>query len=185
MSYYIFLKSLRSQEEFRKNPHVKIPAKSPCANFQSHSIFKNQILFRKEFFFVTSSPSGLSLILTAPHPLSPELFRTLLHPHDELKPPPLVVSGAPPLRHPSVAGEHLPSTASTGLSSPSIVGEHRRFPALARHTPVRRRRALCPRSTAPWTRSTEFSVENLIQKSVISGILQRSPLGFPKLTCSP
>jgi hypothetical protein len=39
---------LRSLEEFRKNPHVKIPPKSPCANFQSHGIFKNQILFRKE-----------------------------------------------------------------------------------------------------------------------------------------
>jgi hypothetical protein len=50
MAYYIFLKSLTSQEEFRKNPHVKIPPKSPCANFQSHGIFKNQILFRKEFF---------------------------------------------------------------------------------------------------------------------------------------
>jgi hypothetical protein len=41
MAYYIFLKSLRSLEEFRKNPHVKIPPKSPCANFQSIGIFKN------------------------------------------------------------------------------------------------------------------------------------------------
>jgi hypothetical protein len=32
-----------------KNPHVKIPPKSPCANFQSLGIFKNQILFGKEF----------------------------------------------------------------------------------------------------------------------------------------
>jgi hypothetical protein len=31
MAYYIFLKSLRSLEEFRKNLHVKIPPKSPCA----------------------------------------------------------------------------------------------------------------------------------------------------------
>jgi hypothetical protein len=29
MACYIFLKSLRSLEEFRKNPHVKIPPKSP------------------------------------------------------------------------------------------------------------------------------------------------------------
>jgi hypothetical protein len=49
MAYYIFLKSLRSLEEFRNNPHVKIPHKSPCANFQSLGIFKNQFLFRKEF----------------------------------------------------------------------------------------------------------------------------------------
>jgi hypothetical protein len=29
MAYYISPKSLRSQEEFRKNPHIKIPPKSP------------------------------------------------------------------------------------------------------------------------------------------------------------
>jgi hypothetical protein len=50
MAYFIFLKSLKSLGEFRKNPHVKIPPKSPCANFQSLGIFKNQILFGKEFF---------------------------------------------------------------------------------------------------------------------------------------
>jgi CO dehydrogenase/acetyl-CoA synthase epsilon subunit len=40
MAYYIFLKSLRSLEEFRKNPHVKIPPKYPCENFQSLGKFK-------------------------------------------------------------------------------------------------------------------------------------------------
>jgi hypothetical protein len=35
MACYIFLKSLRSLEEFRKNRHVKIPPKSPSTNFQS------------------------------------------------------------------------------------------------------------------------------------------------------
>jgi hypothetical protein len=132
--------------------------------------------------------------LTAPHPLSPELFRTLLRPRDELKPPSFVASGAPPLHHTSVAGEHLLSIASTGSSSPSIASEHWRAPAPARRTPVRRRHALCPsstvdrhypRSTAPWTRSMEFSVENLIRKSVISGILQRDPSVFPKTTRGP
>jgi hypothetical protein len=44
---------------------------------------------------------------------------------------------------------------------------------------------LCPWSTAPWTRSTEFSVENEIQKSVISGILQRGPSVSLKSTRSP
>jgi hypothetical protein len=33
MAYYIFLKSMRSLEEFGKNPHIKIPLKSPCTNF--------------------------------------------------------------------------------------------------------------------------------------------------------
>jgi hypothetical protein len=66
MAYYIFLKSLTSLEEFRKNPHVKIPPKSPCANFQSLGIFKNQILFGKEF-----SPS-----LSAHPAFRPSLFFT-------------------------------------------------------------------------------------------------------------
>jgi hypothetical protein len=41
MAYFIFLKYLRSLEEFRKNPHVKIPPKSPCVNFQTLGKFKN------------------------------------------------------------------------------------------------------------------------------------------------
>jgi hypothetical protein len=64
MAYFIFLKSLRSLEQFRKNPHVKIPPKSPCANFQNLGIFKNQILLRKEF-----SPS-----LSAHPAFRPSLF---------------------------------------------------------------------------------------------------------------
>jgi hypothetical protein len=57
MAYFIFLKSLRSLEEFRKNPHVKIPPKSPPTNFQSLGILENQILFGKEFSF-TFGPTG-------------------------------------------------------------------------------------------------------------------------------
>jgi hypothetical protein len=57
MAYFIFLKYLRSLEEFRKNPQVKIPPKSPCANFQSLGIFKNQILFRKEFSSLSAQPA--------------------------------------------------------------------------------------------------------------------------------
>jgi hypothetical protein len=47
MAYFIFLKSLRSLGEFRKNSHVKIPSKSPFANFQSLCIFKNPNFIRK------------------------------------------------------------------------------------------------------------------------------------------
>jgi hypothetical protein len=50
MVYYIFLKSLRSLEEFRKNPHVKIPPKSTTTNFQSLGKFKNPI-FNSEIIF--------------------------------------------------------------------------------------------------------------------------------------
>jgi hypothetical protein len=59
MAYFIFLKSLRSPGEFRKNPHVKIRPKSPCANFQSLGIFKNK-LYSEKNFPVTFGPSGLS-----------------------------------------------------------------------------------------------------------------------------
>jgi hypothetical protein len=55
MSYYIFLKSLRSLEEFGKYPHVKIPPKSPCANFQSLGKFKNPI-FNSEILFLLFQP---------------------------------------------------------------------------------------------------------------------------------
>jgi hypothetical protein len=55
MTYYIFLKSLRSLGEFRKNPHVKIPPKSPCANFQSLSKFKNPF-FNSKISFLRFRP---------------------------------------------------------------------------------------------------------------------------------
>jgi hypothetical protein len=51
MAYFIFLKYLRSLEEFRKNPHAKILPKSPCANFQSLGIFKILIFIQKRIFF--------------------------------------------------------------------------------------------------------------------------------------
>jgi hypothetical protein len=59
MAYYIFLKSLRSLEEFSKNPHVKIPPKYPCANFQSLGKFKIQFLIQK-FFFLAFGPADLA-----------------------------------------------------------------------------------------------------------------------------
>jgi hypothetical protein len=55
MAYFIFLKYLRSLEEFRKNPHVKIPPNSPCANFKSISIFKNSIFYSKRNFLLIST----------------------------------------------------------------------------------------------------------------------------------
>jgi hypothetical protein len=56
MTYFIFLKYM-SLEEFRKNPCVQIPPKSPSANFQSLGMFKNSIYIRKEIFF-NFRPSG-------------------------------------------------------------------------------------------------------------------------------
>jgi hypothetical protein len=59
MACYIFLKSLRSLEEFRKNPHVKIPPKSPSTNFQSLGS-KIQFLIQKFLFpyFRPGQPCG-------------------------------------------------------------------------------------------------------------------------------
>jgi hypothetical protein len=55
MAYYIFLKSLRCLEEFRKNPRAKIPPKSPSTNFQSLGKFKNPI-FNSEILFPCFRP---------------------------------------------------------------------------------------------------------------------------------
>jgi hypothetical protein len=52
MAYYIFLKSLRGLAEFRKNPHVKIPPKSPSINYQSLDKFKNPIFNLEIPFFL-------------------------------------------------------------------------------------------------------------------------------------
>jgi hypothetical protein len=62
MAWHIsfFLKYLRSLEGIRKNPHVKIPPKSPCANFQSLGKFKNPIFNSKNLFlrFRPGQPYG-------------------------------------------------------------------------------------------------------------------------------
>jgi hypothetical protein len=70
MAYYIFLKSLRCLEEFRKNPHVKIPPKSPSTNFPSLGKFKIQFLIQKSFFF-TFGPTTLPRPRPADRPNSP------------------------------------------------------------------------------------------------------------------
>jgi hypothetical protein len=81
MAYLIFLKYLRILEEFRKNPHVKIPPKSPQANFQSLGKFKNPIFNSKIIFlrFRPDQPYG-------PLGLSPSQPHWLLSSHG-LKPP--------------------------------------------------------------------------------------------------
>jgi hypothetical protein len=81
MAYFIFLKYLRSLEEFRKNLHVKIPPKSPCANFQSLGIFKKLIFIQKGIFFgfrpIRSSPAP-ALARSAQQPLAPRSAQAAL-----------------------------------------------------------------------------------------------------------
>jgi hypothetical protein len=75
MVYYIFLKSLRSLEEFRKNPHVKIPPNFPCANFQCLGKFKNPIFNSKIFLlhFQPGFPYWPTRLSAQPAPLAPLL----------------------------------------------------------------------------------------------------------------
>jgi hypothetical protein len=51
MAWHIvfFLKSLRIQEEFGKNPYIKIPPKSPCRNSQSPAKFQNPLEIANQF----------------------------------------------------------------------------------------------------------------------------------------
>jgi hypothetical protein len=91
MAYFIFLNYLRSLEEFRKNPHIKIPPKSPCANFQSLGEFKNQNFNSKKSFFFTFGPTTL----TGPLSLWPSRPRWPLSSRRP-KPSPLGLSAARP-----------------------------------------------------------------------------------------
>jgi hypothetical protein len=81
MAYYIFLKSLRGLEEFRKNPHVKIPPKSPSTNFQSLDKFKD-LIFNLEILFPCFRPGRpcgpLGLWPSRP-PLAPPLLQAEAH----------------------------------------------------------------------------------------------------------
>jgi hypothetical protein len=139
MAYYIFLKSLRSLEEFRKNPHVKIPLRSPSTNFQSLGKFKNPI-FHSEIIFLAFGPtnpaahsaSGPASPLAAPSPQveivsaspsSPRVGRVFtentfsLSDHAFLSQPPLPrysVNRAPPVRF-----TPFPMPANPGQKSPA------------------------------------------------------------------
>jgi hypothetical protein len=145
MSYFIFLTYLRSLEEFRKNPHVKIPPKSPPTNFQSLDIFENQILIGKEFSFTFAptgpvasrpfgprSPTGRFFLLTAPAErrlfllprrramdAAPSFFRAM-----ELQ-------RSPPITPPSSIGRSYPPPLHSGNGSHEGTNYRRRppFPA--------------------------------------------------------
>jgi hypothetical protein len=138
MAYYIFLKSLRSLEEFSKNPHAKIPPKSPSTNFQSLAKFKNLIFNSKILFpyFWPSRPCGpLDLWpnqpagLTAPtgrnHPRSAHLARASVASSREYVFPfgSRLPSWPPPL---------ISLSSGPQLSAPSPTSSRHRFPATER-----------------------------------------------------
>jgi hypothetical protein len=84
MAWHIifFLKSLWSLEEFRKNPHIKIPPKSPCTNFRRLGISNNLIFIQKKilFRFWPNRPSRQPVCLAfsphSAHRASSSSFRT-------------------------------------------------------------------------------------------------------------
>jgi hypothetical protein len=83
VAYDIFLKSLRSLEEFMKNPQIKIPLKCPCTNFQSLGKFKNSIFIPKMFPLQISAksaqlPAGLYSIWPS-WPYWPNSAQSLTH----------------------------------------------------------------------------------------------------------
>jgi hypothetical protein len=82
MAWHIifFLKSLRSLEEFRKNPHVKISPKSPSTIFQSLAIIKKSNFIQKRIFPSLSAqsaqrPAGPSGLSAQPASLAPLFSR--------------------------------------------------------------------------------------------------------------
>jgi hypothetical protein len=139
MAYCIFLKSLTSLEEFRKNHHVKIHPKSSCANFQSLSIFKNQILFGKDFFPVTFShpafrPSLFFLPADFPSPSRWASAFRLAQPTRTAQPATFLLPPAPkPRAHGAATGR--PRAASTVASTPPPEEKngHIYFPFISPH----------------------------------------------------
>jgi hypothetical protein len=109
---------LRILKEFRKNPCVQIPHKSPCTNFQSIDKFKNLIFIPKGFFsasgpigpaasqptwpFGPPGPTGLLLPPQAKIEQAPPPPDGHAPPHGRLRPPLLKekVTAFPPLHFP-------------------------------------------------------------------------------------
>jgi hypothetical protein len=117
MAYFIFLKYLDSLEDFRKNPHVKIPPKSPT-NFKSLGIFKNQIFIRKRIFlhFRPNQPSRQPWPTSPlPHVDPPASWPSgLWPPHPAFPSPPSLTCGPrrssySPSRPPSATTLHAPA----------------------------------------------------------------------------
>jgi hypothetical protein len=124
MAYFIFLKSLKSLEEFRKNPHIKIPPKSPYANLQSLGIFKNQILFGKEF---SPSLSAQPFFLPADFP-SPSYWASAFQPAQPThtaQPATFLLPPAPTLPPTGLAPPPRSPDASTGREKrPHLIPHH-------------------------------------------------------------
>jgi hypothetical protein len=149
MAYYIFLKSLRSLEEFTKNPHVKIPTKSPSTIFQSLGKFKNPI-FNPEILFLHFRPPGPrghpTFFLLAPA----ERRLSLLPRHRTMGAAPLL---RPPHNPPPPLLNHARAVAIWNQSSAVSAPPPRRQPSSGEWSPGRAASCpsrLHPRGEPPW-----------------------------------
>jgi hypothetical protein len=134
MAWHIvfFLKSLRILEEFRKNPCVKIPPKSSCANFQSLGKFKNPIFILKRIFLQfqpsrSSRPAGLfglSAQWPSAQPVEWPACRANPPATDPFPLPSPTQAGvraaASPARHPRHVRHLLSPTGATELQRPAL-----------------------------------------------------------------
>jgi hypothetical protein len=140
MAYFIFLKSLRSLEEFRKNPHAKIPPKSPSTNFPSLGKLKIQFLFEKNSSseFSPLGPAGprtggAPLNRHLPHrktppaaPPSPSLHARLTDgPHLSS-----LTSGPPELGRATTTSRRSPRHPALPQMPPELLPPHHHFPLL-------------------------------------------------------
>jgi hypothetical protein len=123
MAYNIFLKSLRSLDEFRKNPHIKIPPKSPCINFQSPNIFKIQFLFRDNcsFNFQPKWPNSHPAFLPRAAKQDKPAHQAM-PPFPFLPPSPEPAASPPPLTPPrhGLRAAPLPRHGATPTDAPSL-----------------------------------------------------------------
>jgi hypothetical protein len=153
MANYIFLKSLRSLEEYRKNPHVKIPPNSPSTNFQCLDKFKNPIFNSEIIFSLLSARPTLRPVRLLDQPTHRP--RRPHKPKQSRPAHPARASVAPSRQIRFPFGSHLPETVASPLSLcqpappvrftpfPTPADPGRKFPRAA--APPRR----CPASRMP------------------------------------
>jgi hypothetical protein len=127
---------LDSLEDFRKNPHVQIPHKSPPTNFQRLGIFKNQIVIRKRNFphFRPNQPNSQPAHPAFRPSHGPFFFFSTGHP------PPLGLSLSAGPAHPhGPTGRLLPPPAPEPSAQDAATGQPRAAPRSTPMTSTRRK----------------------------------------------
>jgi hypothetical protein len=136
MAYFIFLKYLDNLEEYRKNSHVQIPSKSPCANFQICQKSEIQIKFERVLLLELGSAPVFGP--TTAHFLFPSATSRSPSPHwaSNTRPAQLTLSAQPTTRRwcparlpPPSWGNASPHAAFAPLRARLIGGPHLSSPS--------------------------------------------------------